>query len=330
MAPQAFSGALREFQPDLIHAHYATKPTAEARGWPPRSMCRSLSRLTASTFTTGRRATLPSEHAAAAAVITVSEANARHIATSFGVPRERIRVIPCGVDTALFCPAEGRTDAAAGDLDGAAEPPGPIVCVARHWPVKNLGLLLEACAILRDRGVKFRCVMIGDGPSHDELAGIRAQLDLEPLVEMIGEAERATVLAWLRRASVAVLSSHSEGMPVSLMEAGACEVPVVATRVGGIPELVEDGVTGILTPPGDAPAMADAFERLLSNPRRRAEMGRAARRRIEANFSHRRTGRSPAQLVVGPGDQRGQRPRRIVMALAIRSHRAHFQADRSR
>ena len=55
--------------------------------------------------------------------------------------------------------------------------------------------------------------------------------------------------------------------------------------MGGIPELVEDGVTGILTPPGDAPAMADAFERLLSNPRRRTEMGRAARRRIEANFS---------------------------------------------
>jgi glycosyltransferase involved in cell wall biosynthesis len=281
----SFAGALREFQPDLIHAHYATRPTGVAR------------RLAAEidvpfTFTAHRfdiydRAPrgFAERASAAAALITVSEANARHIATSFGVPRERIHVIPCGVDTALFCPAEARADAAAGDLDGSAEPPGPIVCVARHWPSKNLGLLLEACAILRDRGVKFRCVMIGDGPSHDELAGIRAQLELEPLVEMIGEAEQATVLAWLRRASVAVLSSHSEGMPVSLMEAGACEVPVVATRVGGIPELVEDGVTGILTPPGDAPAMADAFERLLSNPRLRAEMGRAARRRIEANFS---------------------------------------------
>ena len=218
-------------------------------------------------------------------MITVSEANARYIATSFGVPRERICVIPCGVDTAIFCALESEPGTpAAMDLQGAAQPP-LIVCVARHEPVKNLGLLLEACAALRDRSVKFRCLMIGDGSSHDELIGIRAQLKLEPLVEMTGEAERATVLAWLRRASVAVLSSHSEGMPVCLMEAGACEVPVVATRVGGIPELVEDGVTGLLTPPGDAPAMADAFERLLSNRRLRAEMGRAARRRIEANFS---------------------------------------------
>jgi len=194
-------------------------------------------------------------------------------------------VIPCGVDTAIFFPLEREpeTPTAMGPQD-AAQPP-LIVCVARHEPVKNLGLLLGACAALRDRGVNFRCALVGDGSLHDELIGIRAQLHLEPLVEMIGQAERATVLAWLRRAAIAALSSHREGMPVCLMEAGACEVPAVATRVGGIPELIEDGVTGLLTPPGDAPAMADAFERLLSNPRLRVEMGRAARRRIEANFS---------------------------------------------
>jgi len=278
-----FSPALAEFQPDLIHAHYSTDPTANARmlaaefGVP--------FTFTAHGFDIYFRA--PSDFAeraaAAAAVITVSEANARHIATSFGVPRERIHVISCGVNTKLFRPAEG-TDTAARDI-GSTAPPGPIVCVARHRPVKNLGLLLEACAILRDRGVNFRCVMVGDGPSHDELAGIRAQLRLESRVEMVGAATRGAVLEWLRRASVAVLSSHSEGMPVSLMEAGACGVPVVAPRVGGIPELVEDGVTGLITPPGDAQAMADALEQLLSSPPLRAEMGRAARRRIMANFS---------------------------------------------
>ena len=279
-----FSAALGEFQPDLIHAHYSTDPTANARALAAEFGVPFT--FTAHGYDVYFKA--PSDFAeraaAAAAVITVSEANARHIAASFGVPRERIHVIPCGVDTALFRPAEG-TGAAARDPGGSMVPPGPIVCVARHRPVKNLGLLLEACAILRDRGVKFRCVMIGDGPSNHELAGISAQLKLESQVEMVGAATQATVLEWLRRASVAVLSSHSEGMPVSLMEAGACEVPVVATRVGGVPELVEDGVTGLLTPPGDAPAMAAALEQLLSNPRLRAEMGRAARRRIMANFS---------------------------------------------
>ena len=160
-----------------------------------------------------------------------------------------------------------------------------IVCVARHEPVKNLGSLLEACANLRDRGVHFRCVMIGDGATHIELSAIRARLNLESAVEMIGAAERATVLARLQRASVAVLSSHTEGMPVSLMEAGACGVPVVATRVGGIPELIEDGVTGILAECGDAAALADAIARLVEDPLLRKSMGQAARRRIVARFS---------------------------------------------
>jgi glycosyltransferase involved in cell wall biosynthesis len=217
-------------------------------------------------------------------VITVSVANARHIVATFGVPRERVHVIPCGVDTVLFRPAEIGSCATLNDVHGASAPP-LIVCIARQLPVKNLGLLLEACAALRARGVSFLCVMIGDGTDRGELAATRARLGLEPLVEMIGAAERNTILQWLRRASVAVLSSASEGMPVSLMEAGACAVPAVATRVGGIPELIEDGVTGLLTPPNDAPAMADAIGRLIANPRLRAEMGRAARRRIDAYFS---------------------------------------------
>ena len=215
--------------------------------------------------------------AAASALVTVSEANARYIAARFGVPGEHILVIPCGVDTAIFRPLDPvPTDAAQSPF---------IVCVARHEPVKNLGLLLDACGTLRNRGVHFRCVMIGDGAVHDELAEIRARLNLEAVVEMIGAAERATVLTWLQQASVAVLSSHNEGMPVSLMEAGACGVPVVATRVGGIPELIEDGVTGILTAPGDAAAFADALGRLVENPRLRTSMGQAARRRIAAKFS---------------------------------------------
>ena len=281
---QKFASVLADFSPDLIHAHYSTTPAAEAR-----ALAAELGvpfTFTAHGFDIYFQA--PHDFAdravAAAAVITVSEANARHMTATFGVPRERIHVIPCGVDTMLFRPAELGSCATLNDVHGASAPP-LIVCIARLAPVKNLGLLLEACARLRARGVGFRCVMIGEGKDRDELAATRTRLELEPLVEMIGAVEQNTVLQWLRRASVAVLASASEGMPVSLMEAGACALPAVATCVGGIPELIEDGVTGLLTPPNDASAMADAIARLIANPRLRAEMGRAARRRIDANFS---------------------------------------------
>jgi len=120
------------------------------------------------------------------------------------------------------------------------------------------------------------------------LEDTRRRLGLEDYVEMTGAIEQSEVLRWWQRAAVAALSSHDEGMPVSLMEAGACGVPAVATRVGGIPELVEHEVTGLLTAPGDAVAMADNLARLLANPRLAASMGEAARRRIQEKFTLRR------------------------------------------
>jgi colanic acid/amylovoran biosynthesis glycosyltransferase len=278
-----FRAALSEFRPELIHAHFARQATAAAR-----SLAAEFElpfTFTAHGFDIYFQAPadFAERAAAAAALVTVSEVNARYIAERFGVPRERISVIPCGVDTTRFHPARPAGDPSPWPHE-AARPP-LVLCVARHHPVKNLRLLLEACTVLRDHEVSFRCVMIGDGPERSELEAIREHHGLRELVEMAGAADHDLVLAWLQRASVAVLSSQSEGMPVSLMEAGACELPVVATRVGGIPELVEDGVTGLLTPPGDAPALARALERLLANPQLRIEMGQAARRRVEAHFS---------------------------------------------
>ena len=167
------------------------------------------------------------------------------------------------------------------------EPPH-VVCVARLRPVKNLGLLLEACAALRSRGVEFRCVLVGDGPCRDDLEAAQARLGLSRVVEMVGAAEQAEVLAWWRRATIAALTSTSEGMPVCLMEAAACGVPAVATAVGGVPELVENNLTGLLTPSDDAQALAAALERLLRDHELVARMGMAARRRVEERFSIRR------------------------------------------
>src|SRR2546425_7206127 len=238
--PREFPIILREFRPQLLHAHFATAATAKAR-----ELAAEIG--VPFTFTAHRYdvyekapADFADRAAAAGAVVTVSEANLRYIVKAFGVPAARIQVIPCGVDTERFQP-DGRR----------AEPP-LIVCVARLVPFKRVELLLEACVILRRRGVEFQCAIVGDGPCRDELETARIRLDLARTVELAGAAEQTRVLGWWLRATAAVLPSDSEGMPVSLMEAAACGVPAVATAVGGIPELIEGGVTGFLTTPGDA------------------------------------------------------------------------------
>ena len=110
-------------------------------------------------------------------------------------------------------------------------------------------------------------------------------MELHHCFEFMGTMTQREVLAWWRRASIGVLSSESEGMPVSLIEAAACAVPVVATRVGGVEELVENGVTGLLVRPGDAVGLADSLERLLEDPELAARMGLAARQVAERKFS---------------------------------------------
>src|SRR5262249_37810202 len=151
----------------VLHAHFATEPTAAARYWSAKLGVKFT--FTAHGYDIYRRA--PSDFsmraAAASAVVTVSAANARHLTKSFGIPANHIRVIPCGVDTKRFRPPEKRTGLRF------------IVCVARLNPVKNLGLLLEACALLQTRGLKFRCVIIGEGPCRRELEEARALLGLE-------------------------------------------------------------------------------------------------------------------------------------------------------
>jgi glycosyltransferase involved in cell wall biosynthesis len=276
-----FAASLAKFQPQILHAHFATDAAGAAR-----SLASEFGvpfTFTAHGYDIYFRPPPDFEEraAAAAAIVTVSEANQRQITRRFGVPRVHIHVIPNGVDTSFFCPAENSLE---NSEDTAAKSP-LIVCVARHTPVKNLELLLQACAILRDRAIEFRCALIGDGPSRSELEALRARLRLDHLVQMIGEIVYTGVREWWQRATVAVLSSDSEGMPINLIEAAACGVPAVATRVGGIPELIEHGVTGLLTSPGDASALASALAQMLKNPRRAAEIGRAARDRAVEKFS---------------------------------------------
>lgn len=269
-----FADGIKKFQPDILHAHFAKEATEKARELS--ALCNVPFTFTAHGYDIHRKPP-PDFHEramAASAVVTVSRANAKFIRHAFKVSRSRIHVIPCGVDTERFCPANGVQ-------------PGPplIVCVARLVAVKNLAVLLDACALLRNDGVNFRCVIVGDGPLHGELESKRTGLNLEKLVEMPGAAEQGEVLKWWQRAAVGVLTSENEGMPVCLMEAASCGVPVVAPRVGGIRELVANRITGILAPSNDAGSFALVLGRLLANAELRGRMGAAARQRALEKFS---------------------------------------------
>jgi colanic acid/amylovoran biosynthesis glycosyltransferase len=270
-----FRESLSRCKPDLLHAHFAKEATEQARQFSSEMAIPFT--FTAHGYDIHRKP--PSDFkeraGAAKAVITVSHANALHIHNTFRVPRSHVHVIPCGVNTNIFQPSESVV---------RSQTP-LILCVARHVAVKNLSLLLKSCTLLKGRGVNFRCVLIGDGPLREDLENQRLHDGLERYVDLRGAANQTEVLRWWQRADIGVLTSDNEGMPVSLMEAAACGVPVVATRVGGIPELVLEGVTGLLSPAGDANAFADALQQLLLDAEMRRRLGVAARQRAEQEFS---------------------------------------------
>jgi len=268
----AFTEQLREERPQLLHAHFATEPAELAR-----NIAHALGvpfTFTAHAYDIYRRppADIAERVAAAAAVVTVSEANAAHMVGTLGVPADRLHVIPCGVDLEGFEPPE----------EASTQP--RIVCISRLRPHKNVALLLDACRRLRDDGVAFTVAIIGDGSERPALEELRARYGLDG-VQFMGALEQGEVRDNLQSARLSVLPSDSEGFPVSLMEAAACGVPAVGTDVGGVAELIDDGVTGFVVPQGDAVALAGAMKRILTDPELAGSMSAAARRRAEQSFS---------------------------------------------
>jgi glycosyltransferase involved in cell wall biosynthesis len=239
-------------------------------------------------------------HRLATHVTAVSEAVADSV-VALGVPRARITVIPNGVDAARFDPPAPAEEARR-ELGADASPlVGSVGCLAAR---KDYGTLLEALRLLRERGLGFRAALVGDGPDRDALEARAAALGLADRVRFLGE--RADVDRLLPGMDVFVLSSREEGIPNALLEAMAAGRACVATAVGGTPEVLRDGETGWLVPPGEPGALADALAQALASPgeaRRRGEAaGRAAREElsIEAmvrrheEFYERVAGRAPA------------------------------------
>ena len=271
---KSFLPFLKKFRPQLIHAHFATQPTELAR-----RLSRVLNipySLTAHCYDIYRRpaADFADRCRSASAVVTVSEANARYMTETLGAPAGNLSIIPCGVDTDWFKPK----------LRSHAKAP-LLVCASRMQAHKNLPVLLHACALLRARGLWFRCAVLGDGDDRAKLEALRTDLGLDEVVQFQGLTSQEDVRTWWREASVGLLTSLAEGMPVSLMEALSCAVPVVATAVGGVPEMIKPGVNGYVVPIDDPQAVADAVARILADPKMAAQMGLAARETALERFS---------------------------------------------
>lgn len=184
-------------------------------------------------------------------------------------PRGRIAVVANGVDTSFFRP------------DPAIEPQrGLLVAVAQLIPRKGLSDLVQA--LTDPRLAECRLHLCGVGPAEAALRRQAASSGLRHRVEFLGLVERSRLPALLRSAQAFVLPSHREGHPLALLEAMACARPVIATAVGGIPDLIRSGENGWLVPPGQPAALADALALVLADRSAAARCGQAARRTAEA------------------------------------------------
>jgi sugar transferase (PEP-CTERM/EpsH1 system associated) len=265
---------LQQLRPDVVHTHNV-KPhihgtiaaklagvpvvvnTKHGRNYPSSRLALSVDRMLSP---------------ACDCMVAVSD-DAAAIATDIErMPAGKVRVIHNGIDLPRYTVA--RCDAMRLRR---------VVTVARLHPIKDQATLLRALRIVVDQDSDFHLTIAGDGPSRLALDALCIELGLTRHVTLLGY--RSDVPAVLAAAGQFVLPSLSEGVSLTLLEAMATALPVVATRVGGTPEIVEDGATGWLVPAGEPGAIAEAMLRLARHPAQAARMGRAGRSRVEQRFS---------------------------------------------
>lgn len=202
----------------------------------------------------------------------------------------KLHIVRCGIDLADL-PA--RVDR--GEGDRTVE----VIAVGRLSPEKGQAGLLEAIRTVRDRGIAVTLTLVGDGPEGVALHAEVARLGIVDAVRFLGRLDERATLAAITAADMLVLPSFMEGLPVVLMEAMALAVPVIATRVAGIPELVRDDIGGLLFDPADWSALADAITRLAADPALRARLAIGGRQRVEQEFAIERAVASLPALFAG-------------------------------
>jgi colanic acid/amylovoran biosynthesis glycosyltransferase len=231
------------------------------------------------------------EKATSAAAVTCISDFARSQVMAFAPEAAwpRFQVVHCGLDPTEF------------DRNGTPAPPADgcfrVLYVGRLVPFKGQAILLEAVASLRATGIDARLTLIGEGPSRRDLERRAHELGLAGAVEFAGAVGQDEIRDRYAAADAFCLPSFAEGVPVVLMEAMAMCLPVVTTRVMGIAELVDDGESGLLVPPGRADELARALGRLARDPELRRRLGRGGREKVVAEFDVRESGRQLARIL---------------------------------
>ncbi|MEO0652308.1 MAG: glycosyltransferase, partial [Planctomycetota bacterium] len=221
----------------------------------------------------------------------VSRDARRRLARDLCLPLESIDVAPCGVDLDRFQPS------------GERPATGHVVAVGRLVEKKGFETLLRA--VQQSGRPDVRLTLVGDGPQRSALEDLARELGIESRVRFAGARDGDWIARQLSTAELFALPAQvasdgdSDGIPVALMEAMASGVPIVTTRMGAIPELLDDGVEGRLVAPGDVQGLAQAIDGLLGDPQAREEMGRAARRRVEAERDLQRNAERLLRLIGG-------------------------------
>jgi glycosyltransferase involved in cell wall biosynthesis len=209
-----------------------------------------------------------------------------------GVPRRKLLVVPNGVDT--------EPDVSADEVVtlrrefGWAEGTPVVGTVGRLAPVKRQEVLIRAFAELRRRHAAARLLLVGEGPERPDLEALAREMRVADAVAFAGQRSRPE--PFYRLMTVFTLTSRSEGMPVSLLEAWAAGVPAVCTAVGGVPEMIADGRTGFLVPPDDPGAVAAALDRVLSDPALGAAVAASGRQEVRERYGRAVTAGRYAEL----------------------------------
>jgi glycosyltransferase involved in cell wall biosynthesis len=211
-------------------------------------------------------------------IVAVSEGGRDALARALGP--DRVVLVDNGVDPEVFRPGDGSFD------------PPRILYVGLLTPRKGVLDLFGACDLLRDRGIDHELWAVGGAPDEGPAAEAEVRAAAGPQVQLLGTRSHEEMPAMYRQADVFCLPSWWEAMPLSVLEAMASGLPVVATTVGDVARIVDDGVTALLVPPRNPERLADALAALLCDPARRRSMGEAGRRRVTSSFTVTATGKA--------------------------------------
>lgn len=277
----ALAESMRQDRIEHIHAHYATHPALVA--W-------IINRFTDIPYSITAHAhdlyveqpMLNIKVRDAAFVATISEFNKDFICKNIGEwARSKIYVIHCGIRPEDYSAVSNKI----------SKQRFEIVNIGSLQPYKGQHVLISACALLRDRGMDFSCRIIGGGELFETLNQQISSLKLNKKVELLGPLPQEAIATLLPEADCYVQPSiitplgKMEGIPVALMEALACSLPVIATNISGIPELVKSGTTGILVEPGDEVSLANAIEKVYSDPEDAKRMAATGRDLVLSEFT---------------------------------------------